>query len=167
MSLLGNIGLGVSVGGLLGSVLGSGNQPSYDYSGYQKALDLINQQQANVNTYYQQAGQSLESQYGQMYGTTMQNAVNASAAKGIYNSPVSQVGLNRTTSQLANVYANAQANLQGQKLEAQNGIDSQMASYYTNLANTQYQTQMGQYQNQQSTFGAIGGLAGGALAAIL
>jgi hypothetical protein len=96
----------------------------------------------------------------------MQSAVNNLASRGIYNSPVSQVGLNKTMQGLADTYANAQANLQGQKLNATSNIDSQRIQYQMNLANTKYQTQLQEYQNNQSTYGALGGLAG-ALVGIL
>lgn len=163
MSLLGAvIGAGV---GTAASLL-SGPTPTMDMSGYTSAYNLINKQASDIDKYYQEADTSLESQFKSYYGQQMQDTVNALAAHGTYNSPVSQLQLNRTTQKLADTYANAKSTLAGQKLSAESNIETQMANYQMNLANAQYQQQLADYNSKNSLISSIGGLVGGVIGSL-
>lgn len=125
-----------------------------------QALDLINKQYSAISSYYDEAGAAFEQQYKGLYGQTMQNAVNALASSGIYESPVSQNQLNRTQSALAETYATGKSQLAGQRLSAESAVDQQRISYYQNLANLQYQQARDKAARKSGLFGSIGGLGG-------
>ena len=108
-------------------------------SAMNQALALINTQTDNVNSYFQQAGAAFDSQYNTYYGQTMQDAANAIAGSGVYNSPVSENMLGRTRANLASTYATGKSNLAGQQMSALGGIDQQKVSYYQQLGNLQEQ----------------------------
>ena len=141
--------------------------PTYDNSYNAKIEALLSQQSENIGKYFNEAGSALETQYGSLYGQTMTDAVNKLASKGIYNSPVSQVSLNRTTKSLADTYANAKSQLAAQRLSAEGNLTSQQISYFENLANQQFQQQLAESQSEASLFGSIAGLGGGLLGGIL
>lgn len=105
----------------------------------QDALNLINQQSVNLGAYFETANNEFENQYKDFYGTTMQDAFNALASTGIYDSPVSENALNRKRKSLSTTYATGKSQLAGQKMSAEGAIDQQKINYYQNLANLQYQ----------------------------
>jgi hypothetical protein len=123
-----------------------------------RALALINGQQSNINDYFNTADTSFETQYGQLYGQAMTDAINAMAGSGIFDSPVSENALNRTRTALANTYATGKSQLAGQKMAALGGIEQQKVNYYQNLANLQYQDQTNKQQEKMQTIGAIGAI---------
>ena len=83
-----------------------------------QAGDLIQQQYSNINDYFSQANDAFQSQYKNLYGTTMQDTVNSMAGSGIYDSPVSQNALNRTQTALGTQYATGMSQLAGLKMQA-------------------------------------------------
>lgn len=88
----------------------------------------------------------------------MQNAVNALAGSGIYESPVSENQLNRTRQALGETYAAGKSELAGQKLAATSAIDQSKISYLQNLSNIQYNRAMAKQANRSSLYGTLGGL---------
>lgn len=153
-------------GGLIGSLSGNkGRNKAYKAAlgSLQQAGQLIDRQYANVNDYFNQADTAFESQYKDYYGTQMQDAVNALAGSGIYDSPVSELSLGRTRKALAQSYATGKSELAGQKMQALGSIDQQKISYLQNLASLQYNKQLSKQQEQSQLFGAIGGIGGSIL----
>lgn len=108
-------------------------------SSMDQALALINKQSASLASYFETANNEFETQYKQFYGTTMQDAFNALASTGVYDSPVSENALNRKRTSLATTYATGKSTLAGQRMSAESAIDQQKVGYYQNLANLQYQ----------------------------
>lgn len=139
--------------------------------GYKKsmnqALDLINQQYGNIETYFNEANSAFEQQYQGYYGQSMQDAVNQLAGTGVYESPVSQNKLNRLQKGLGEQYATGKSQLAGQKLSALGTVDAQKISYYQNLAQMQYQRELQRSQKRSSIGGMLGGLGGGLLGSII
>lgn len=142
--------------GLAGSMLQK--QPKYNMDSMNQALDLINKQYTNVNDYFKTAGQDLETQFGSMKSQTMTDAINSLASTGVYDSPVSEYGLNRTRKGLAETYATAKSSLAGQQMQAVSAIDSQKINYYQNLAGMQYQQALAKQQGKNQIFGSIASL---------
>lgn len=155
---------------LAGAMIGAGllgaatrKTPKYDMSGMNAALDLINKQERNLGEYFKVAGEGLNTQYANLYGQQMGEAINQAASRGIYESPVAERGLGRKRAALAETYATAKSQLAGQQMQAQAGIDAQRVSYLQNLAQLQYQRNLAKMQGQQQVFGAVGSLGGALL----
>lgn len=153
MGIFGGIMLGA---GLIGAM--SQKKPKYDSGPMDEALKLIEAQYGNVNTYFNEAGTAFEGQYQHYYGQSMQDAVNAIAGSGIYESPVSQNYLNRQQMALGETYATAKSQLAGQKMQALGSVDAQKISYYQNLAAIQNARAQQKSQSNQQLFGAIGSI---------
>jgi hypothetical protein len=120
-----------------------------------QALALINTQTDAVNSYFQQAGAAFDQQYNTYYGQTMQDAANAIAGSGVFNSPVSENMLGRTRQSLASTYATGKSSLAGQEESALGGIDQQKVSYYQTLGGLQAQEAANKADRKQSTFNTI------------
>jgi len=129
--------------------------PKMNMGPMDEAYALINKQYNAVNEYFANADESYETQYGNMYGNEMTDAINAMAGSGIFESPVSENALNRKRAALAETYAMGKSQLAGQKMSAIGAIDQQKVSYYQNLANMQYQQELAKTnaKNQQISMG--------------
>ena len=156
MGILGIAGGALLGGGLLGSL--TSKRPKFDSSAMDEAYNLINSQYGQVNDYFNEANTAFEGQYQNYYGQEMQDAVNAIAGNGIFESPVSENILNRKRSALSEQYAAGKSQLAGQKVSALGTIDAQKISYYQNLANLQYERAQQKQQSQSQMFSAIGGI---------
>ena len=152
---------GLIAGGLIGSL--TQKTPKYDMSAMKSALDLIEKQYADIESYFAEAGSAFEEQYKGYYGEAMQGAVSQLANQGIYESPVGEKQLTRTRTALGEQYATAKSQLAGQKMSALGAVDQQKIGYYQNLAQLQYQKQLAKQQKKGSIFGTMGGLGGALL----
>ena len=152
---------GLMAAGLFGSL--TAKRPKYDSTAMDNAYRLIQDQYANVDKYFNEAGTAFESQYKNYYSNTMQDAVNKLAGSGLYESPVGQKQLNKQQVALGETYMAGKSELAGQKMQAIGSIDQQKISYYQNLANIQYQQQVEKANRKKGLFGAIGGLGGSLL----
>ena len=152
-AILGAASLGA---GLFGSL--TSKTPKYNMAAMNEALNLINKQYTDTESYYNTANQAFDEQFGTYKGQTMQNAVNALAGSGIYESPVSENQLNRTRTALGETYAAGKSELAGQKLAATSAIDQSKISYLQNLSNLQYNRAMAKQANRSSLYGTLGGL---------
>lgn len=148
-------------GGLIGGLSGA-NKSRKAYKSAMGTLgqvgSMIEQQYANVDQYFNQAGQDLAAQYQPYYTSQIEQSINQLANQGIYESPVSERALGRTRSALAQTYASARSELAGQRMQAMSSIDAQKINYLQNLAQLQYSKQMAKQQQQTQLFGTIGGL---------
>lgn len=151
--ILGAASLGA---GLLGSL--TSKTPKYNMAAMDEALRLIDKQYTDTESYYNQAGEAFESQFGTYKGQTMQNAVNALASIGIYESPVSENQLNRTRTALGETYMAGKSELAGQKLAATSAIDQSKISYLQTLSNLQYNRAMAKQSSHSSLYSTLGGL---------
>ena len=153
---------GLIAGGLAGSLFGSKKASKKAYKAAMASMgqagQLIEQQYTNVENYYNQANTDYETQYKSYYGQQMQDAVNAMAGTGIYESPVSEFSMGRTRQALATTYATGKSELAGQKMQAMGSIDAQKIGYLQNLASLQYNKALAKQQSQSQMFGLIGGL---------
>ena len=153
--------LPVLAGGMiLGGLYGAAKQklPKFDMSAMDEAYRLIEKQTGQVEEYYKEAGGALEQQYGNLYGQTIQDVVNAMATAGIYDSPVSQSVMARQQQALGETYATAKSKLAGERLSALGAIDQQRVAYKQQLANIQYQQALAKQQKKAQVYGAIGGI---------
>jgi len=153
---MGAIGIGLGIAGLIGAA--SQKRPKYNSSAMDEAYRLIENQYANIDKYFTEAGSAFESQYKNYYGQEMQDAVNQIAGSGIYESPVSQNILNRKQMALGETYAAGKSELAGQRMSAIGKIDQQKISYYQNLADMQYRREQQKAQSRIQTWGTIGAL---------
>lgn len=151
------IGAGLSIAGALGAFGGKRDNSAAD-AAMQKALALIQGQQAGLDKYFKSANTALESQYKTFYSQTMQDAIDDIARRGIYGSPVAQKRQARITQSLADTYASAKSALAGQKVQAEGQINQQLVGYYQNLAQMQFQEGMAQAAGQSQLFSGIGGI---------
>ena len=152
---------GMMAAGLIGSLnANKGSNKAYKnaMSSMGEAGALIEKQYGDVENYFNQANTDFETQYKDYYGNQMQDAVNAMAGSGIYDSPVSEKSLGRTRQALATSYATGKSELAGQKMQALGSIDSQKISYLQNISQLQYQKSMAKQQQQSQLFGTIGGI---------
>lgn len=147
--------------GLLGSL--KSKTPKYNMAAMNEALNLINKQYTDTESYFNEANRAFESQYGSYYGQSMQDAVNALANTGIYESPVSENQLNRTRKALAETYAAGKSELAGQKLSATSAIDQSKISYLQNLSNLQYNKALAKQSQRSSLYSTLSGLGAGLL----
>ena len=161
------IGAALYAAGSVGSILSTRKAGKKAYksamASMNQAESLINQQYGNVEQYFKEAGGALETQYGSYYSQQMQDAINALAGTGIYESPVSERALSRTRQALGETYAAAKSELAGQKLSAISAIDQQKIGYLQNLASLQYNKQLAKQEQQAKVFSAIGGAGMGLL----
>ena len=150
------LGGGLLGGGLLGSL--TQKRPKFNSSAMDSAYSLINDQYNQVNDYFNQANTAFEGQYQNYYGQQMQDAVNAIAGNGIFNSPVSENALNRNRMALSDQYAQGKSQLAGQKMQALGSIDQQKIAYFQNLANLQYEKAQQNQQSNNQLFSTIAGV---------
>lgn len=130
--------------------------PSIDMTSMNKAWDLITKQESNLNAYFDQAGQDFNTQYNSMYGREMQDAINAMAGTGVFESPVSENALNRKRAVLGETYAVGKSRLAGERMTAQSNIEQQKINYYSKLNDIQYQEAMNKYAAKNEMYGIIG-----------
>lgn len=128
-------------------------------SAMDSALSLINKQYSNVSGYYDEATTAFETQFSDYSGNTMKDAINAIAGSGIYESPVSEMGLNRKRASLAETYATGKSQLAGEKLSALGSIDSQRIGYYQNLATLQNANAMNKAASNAAMWGTAATVA--------
>lgn len=152
-AILGAASLGA---GLIGSL--TSKTPKYNMAAMNEALKLIDKQYTDTESYFNEAGRAFESQFSTYQGQTMQDAVNALAGTGIYESPVSENQLNRTRTALGETYAAGKSELAGQKLAATSAIDQSKISYLQNLSNLQYNRAMAKQANRSSLYSTLSGL---------
>ena len=156
MGVLGIIGGALMGGGLLGALIQK--RPKFNSGPMDEAYGLINDQYNNVNSYFDEANTAFEGQYQHYYGQQMQDAVNAIAGNGIFESPVSENVLNRNREALSEQYATGKSQLAGQKMSAIGSIDQQKIAYFQNLASLQHQRAMEKQQSNSQLFGEIGAI---------
>ena len=150
-------------GGLLGGL--SQKTPKFDMSAMDEAYRLIEEQSANTESYFKEAGSALETQYGNLYGQSMQDVINAVSSAGIYESPVAQNVIGRQQTALGETYAAAKSKLAGERLSALGSIDQQKVAYKQQLANLQYQKALAKQQKKSQIFSTMGGLGSALLGA--
>lgn len=124
------------------------------------ALQMINDQYAQVSNYYDQAATDYETIFKQQSGQAMTDAINAMATNDVFESPVSEKALNRTRTALNEQYAVGKSTLAGQKMSALSSIDSQKIGYYQNLASLQQSAKAAKRSSITQGISAASGLAG-------
>lgn len=154
---------GMMAAGLIGA--SSQKMPKMNMSAMDEAYRLIQSQYGQTEQYYGEANTALESQYGNLYGQTMQDTIGALANQGIYESPTSQNVLNRQQKALGETYATAKSQLAGQKMATLGAIDQQRVAYQQSLAQMQYSRALAKQSKKASMFGALGGLGSALLGA--
>jgi hypothetical protein len=133
-------------------------KPKYNSAAMDEIAALIQKQYTGIDSYFKEADTAFEGQYQNLYGSTMQSAVDNLANSGIYESPVSQNQINRTQVALGEQYASGKSQLAGQRLSAIGAVDQQRISYLQNLSSLQYQKQQAKYEKQSQMYGMLGGL---------
>lgn len=158
MAILPIIAAGTQIAGALGGLFGGEDYPEFEAP----EIDIEGEIQKLAGIYESQMG-ALETESVSQQAETRAALASELAARGIYESPVSQQAFSRSRADAARALSLAKAQIRGQQATATSDLQKKLLDYKMRIAEMQYASKVGKYHaGNQNTFAKIlSGIGGG------